>query len=177
VKSSDPIAIELRTPRLLLRRFRREDVDDALAYRNDPEFARFLPHVPQPFTRRDAEAFVATNMTEPWETLPTFAVVFDGRVIGTTNFAIDPPACRAMLGYALAREHWGRGLAVEAAAAAVRWVCGEHELQEIWASTHVDHRRSRRVLEKLGMEFERIDGSEVRYCMRDAARRVTSPLP
>ncbi|MCA9698034.1 MAG: GNAT family N-acetyltransferase, partial [Myxococcales bacterium] len=58
---------ELGTRRLLLRPFRREDVDDALRYRDDPEFARFLPHIPQPFSRADAEAFVATNMRDPWE--------------------------------------------------------------------------------------------------------------
>jgi hypothetical protein len=36
-----------------------------------------MPHIPQTFTRADAEAFVATNMTEPWETLPTFAIELD----------------------------------------------------------------------------------------------------
>jgi hypothetical protein len=61
--------IELRTERLTLRSFRTTDVDDALAYRDDPEFARFLPHVSLPFTRADAEAFVTLNMTEPWETI------------------------------------------------------------------------------------------------------------
>src|SRR3954470_14456695 len=75
--------IQLRTRRLLLRPFETGDVADALAYRDDGEFARFLPHVPQPFTRADAETFVALNMAEPWNRSPTFAVVLDGRVIGT----------------------------------------------------------------------------------------------
>lgn len=70
----------------MLRPFRPEDVDDALAYRNDPEFARFLPHIPQPVTRKDAEAFVATNMSESWAHAPTFAVVLEGRLIGTVRF-------------------------------------------------------------------------------------------
>ena len=81
--------VELYTARVVLRAFRATDVDDALAYRDDPEFARFLPHIPQPFTREDAERFVATNMTEPWNTLPTFAVVLADRVIGTVNLDID----------------------------------------------------------------------------------------
>src|SRR4051812_5527650 len=46
--------LEIRTARLLLRSFRVTDVDDALAYRDDLEFARFLPHIPVPFTRADA---------------------------------------------------------------------------------------------------------------------------
>jgi ribosomal-protein-alanine N-acetyltransferase len=93
--------VVLRTSRLMLRSFRVTDVDDALAYRNDPEFARFLRHLPQPFTRADAETFVRINMTEPWETLPTFAVVLADHVIGTVNFNIDPANRRAMLGYAI----------------------------------------------------------------------------
>src|SRR5436190_10834020 len=106
--------IVIRTERLTLRPFQDSDVEDALSYRDDREFARFLPHIPQPFTRADAEAFVATNMTEPWETMPTFAVVLDDRVIGTVNLEIDPAARTAMLGYAIARAHWGNGLTVEA---------------------------------------------------------------
>ena len=47
--------ILLRTERLTLRPFQDSDVEDALSYRDDPEFARFLPHIPQPFTRRDAD--------------------------------------------------------------------------------------------------------------------------
>lgn len=158
--------IEIRTPRLLLREFRETDVDDSLAYRDDPEFARFLPHIPQPFTRADAEAFVATNMTEPWDTLPTFAVVLDGRVIGTVNFTIEPAIRSAMLGYAIARAHWGRGIAVEAASAAMEWAFAEHNLVEIWASTSVAHARSRRVMEKLGMTFHRTTAHEVFYRVR-----------
>lgn len=146
--------IELRSARLRLRAFRATDVDDALAYRNDPDFARFLPHIPQPFTHADAEAFVEINMTEPWDTLPTFAVVLDDHVIGTVSFMIDPGARSAMIGYAIGRAHWGRGIAVEAARAAIAWAVGAHALDEIWAATHVDHVRSRRVMEKLGLVFD-----------------------
>jgi ribosomal-protein-alanine N-acetyltransferase len=157
----------LRTTNLLLRAFQAADVDDALAYRNDREFARFLPHIPQPFTRTDAEAFVTVNMTEPWETLPTFAVVLEGCVIGTVNFEIDPDARTAMLGYAISRAHWGRGLATEAATEALHWVCTAHELVEIWASTDRDNIGSRRVMEKLGMTLVSYSERDVRYHLRD----------
>jgi [ribosomal protein S5]-alanine N-acetyltransferase len=58
------LSTQITTERLVLRPFQADDVEDALAYRDDVEFARFLPHIPQPFTRRDAEAMVTTNMTE-----------------------------------------------------------------------------------------------------------------
>lgn len=154
---------ELRTARLLLRRFQRGDVDDALAYRDDREFARYLPHIPQPFTRRDAEEFVATNMTEPWDTLPTFAVVLDGHVIGTVNLELEPPIRTAMLGYAIARAQWGRGIATEAASAVLTWAWATHDLVHIWASTQVENVRSQRVMAKLGMRCYRTERGQVYF--------------
>jgi len=146
--------IELRTERLLLRPFRVSDVDDALAYRDDEEFARYLPWVPQPFTRRDAEEFVARNVLESWETSPTFAVVLDGRVIGTINLEVDAKNQIAMLGYAIAREHWRKGLTPEAGRAAIGWGFETFHLAKIWASTDLRNERSWRVMEKLGMRRE-----------------------
>ena len=144
----------LQTARLLLRPFQASDVADAQAYRDDVEFARFLPHIPQPFTRRDAEAFVALNMSEPWDRSPTFAVVLDGVLIGTVNFEVDPDTRAAMLGYAIGRAWWGRGIATEAARAAIAWAIETFGLARIWSSTDTRNARSRRVLEKLGMQQE-----------------------
>lgn len=94
---------ELQTQRLHLRPFRPGDVEDALEYRDDQEFARFLHHLPQrPVTRQDAEAWVALNMSEPWDRSPTFAVVLASKLIGTVNFEVDPgrAVCDARL------RHW-----------------------------------------------------------------------
>ena len=144
----------LRTERLLLRPFREDDVGAALTYRNDAEFAQFLPHIPQPFTRADALRFVTTNMDERWETSPTFAIELDGRLVGTVNLEVDAANQSAMLGYAIGRDHWGQGIALEAARAVVSWGFQALSLAKIWASTDARHRRSRRVMEKLGMTHE-----------------------
>jgi ribosomal-protein-alanine N-acetyltransferase len=145
--------VELHTERLLLRPFQRGDVADALAYRDDEEFARFLAHIPQPFTRPDAEAFVALNMALDWDRFPTFAVVLDGRVIGTVNLEVEG-ARTAMLGFAIGRLWWGQGIATEAAKAATRWAIETFDLKRIWASTDSRNVRSQRVLRKLGMRRE-----------------------
>ena len=141
---------ELRTNRLNLRPFRADDVADSFAYRNDPEFARFLSHVPVPFTEKDSEAFVKRNMSEPWDQSPTFAVILAHRVIGTVNLEVD--ARVAMLGYAIGRHWWGQGIAAEAAEAVMIWGSNAFHLSRIWASTDVRHVRSQRVLDKLGMK-------------------------
>ena len=154
VENLSPMRTELRTGRLLLRPFAAGDVEDALAYRNDVEFARFLPHIPQPFTRRDAEALVALNMSEPWDREPTFAIVLDGKVIGTVNFSIDARTRTAMVGYAIGRAWWGQGIAVLAARTAIEWAIEAFGLTRIWGSTDSRNVRSLRVLEKLGMARE-----------------------
>jgi ribosomal-protein-alanine N-acetyltransferase len=145
---------DLRTKRLCLRAFRKDDVEDALEYRKDAEFARYLPHVPYPFTRADAERFVEVNMSEDGQRSPTFAIVMTERLIGTVNFEVDDATRTAMLGYAIGRQWWGRGIAVEAAVAAVAWSVAEFHLKRIWAATDVQNVRSQRVLEKLGMQRE-----------------------
>jgi [ribosomal protein S5]-alanine N-acetyltransferase len=115
-----------------------------------------LPHIPQPFTRLDAEAFVSTNLSEPWDRSPTFAVVFEQRVIGTVNFEVDATTRTAMIGYAIGRAWWGRGIATEAACAGMAWAIEAFALVRVWASTELGHVRSQRVLEKLGMRRESV---------------------
>jgi [ribosomal protein S5]-alanine N-acetyltransferase len=147
----DGTPVRLETRHLLLRPFEIGDVDNCLEYRNDVEFARYLPHIPQPFTRSDAEAFVHQNMTEPFDRSPTFAVVLAGKVIGTVNLEIDAITRSAMLGYAIGRGYWGRGLATEAAEVVVAWAFDVVRLERVWASTSPDNVRSQKVLQKLGM--------------------------
>jgi ribosomal-protein-alanine N-acetyltransferase len=146
----------LTTERLVLRPFQDSDVEDALAYRDDREFARFLARHALPYTLQDARDFVALNIREPWERSPVFAVVFQGRLIGTVNLEYHAASRSAMLGYAIGSAWWGRGLGTEAARAVMDWGIRTFALQRIWASTDSRNVRSQRVMEKLGMRREAI---------------------
>jgi len=126
--------IELRTERLLLRPYRFDDVEDELAYRSDPEFARYLYHLPQPFTRRHAEEMVAVNVSGPWEKYQTFAIVLNGRVIGDVSLEVDASNNIAMLGYAIGRDYWGKGITPEASRAVIDWGFETLQLAKIWAA-------------------------------------------
>ena len=61
------------------------------------------------------------------------------------------------VGWRLAAEHWGRGYAAEAAAAALTHGFETRGLDEIVSFTSVGHSRSRRVMEKLGMSHDPAD--------------------
>ena len=142
---------ELRTPRLLLRPYRFDDVDAVFAYGSDEEWGRYLD-VPQPYTRRSAEEDVARAILAD-EASPMWAIVHEGSVRGGITL-IDRGAAAAELGYSLARPLWGRGLMTEAATAVVAHGFETLGLVRIYASTDVRNTASWRVMEKLGMQRE-----------------------
>ncbi len=80
--------VELETDRLLLWRFHFGDVDDVLAYASEPEYGWYLT-LPQPYARDDAAKFVAPQILDDWSTRPTFAMVFEGHVVGGVGLRVD----------------------------------------------------------------------------------------
>ena len=146
--------VRLTTARLLLRPFETADADAVFDYASDAEWARYLENVPQPFTRSDAEQRVARNMGESWETHPTWAIVLDGVVVGDIVLMIDLRNEIGELGYELSRQHWGKGLVVEAAEAVIDWGFRERGLAKVFAQCDLRNTRSLRVMEKLGMTRE-----------------------
>ena len=102
---TDPTTI--RTDRLLLRPFAFNDVEDVLAHVSDPEFSRFLA-LPQPYTLKDAEKFVAAQILVDWSEKPNFAIQHDGVVVGAVGLRNETPLAIASLHYAIARRVWNR---------------------------------------------------------------------
>jgi ribosomal-protein-alanine N-acetyltransferase len=148
---TDPV--ELRTERLLRRAFELDDVEDVFAYASDPELTRYLP-APQPYARQDAEEFVARRVLASWDTRPVWALALNGSVIGDIELRFNPQHETAELGYSVARDHWGKGLAPEAARAVVQWGFEERGLAKVFARADARNTNSRRVMEKLGMTRE-----------------------
>ena len=159
---------EMRTDRLLLRPFKFSDVDDVYAYASDPQWGRFLP-VPDPYLRRDAEEFVARSVLRPSDR-PLFAITLDGTAIGAIELSIYEANGAATLHYAISREHWGKGLMVEAATALIDWVFSEFGLVKVGAWADLENRQSWRVMEKLGMTREGVLRS-ARISVSDPCRR------
>ena len=150
--------VELQTDRLLLRPFDFRDVEDVLSYASEPEFGRYLS-LPQPYTRDDAAKFVARQILDEWSTRPTFAIVFDEHVVGGVGLRVEGRAERGELGYALAKQHWGKGLTVEAARAVVGWGFERYGVHKVIAYAALGNRQSWRVMEKLGMTREGVKRS------------------
>ena len=145
--------IEIKTDRLVLRHFNGGDVDDVFEYSDDPEFARFLG-TPQPFTRWEAEKWVARQVLTPWDTTPMFAIQFEGKVIGFIKLNVEKKHNRAHMAYGLSKSYWGKGIVPEAANAMLDWGFGELGLDKIFAGADGENVQSQRVMEKMGMVRE-----------------------
>jgi RimJ/RimL family protein N-acetyltransferase len=157
---SDPPA-ELRTERLLLRRWRPEDFEPFAELNADPRVMEFFPAT---LTRAEsdhtAEVF-ATRILENgyglWAVEIPGVIPFAGFVgLAVPRFEAHFTPC-VEIGWRLAAEYWGRGYATEGARAAITFGFNELALDEIVSFTTCSNTRSRRVMEKLGMRHDEAD--------------------
>jgi ribosomal-protein-alanine N-acetyltransferase len=151
---------DIRTPRLRLRPFREADAPAHLALYQDAEVTRHLGGGPfvgdeiEARSRRAVEKFVRYWAENGFG---VFAVedAATGRFLGQCGLNPIDELGEIEVLYAFERAAWGRGLATEAAGAALAYGFGEARVDRIVAVTHPEHTRSRHVLEKLGMRYER----------------------
>jgi RimJ/RimL family protein N-acetyltransferase len=99
----------------------------------------------------DTHAFLEFSAQE-WERWPAGPYMIrsraDGRLLGGTGLGFETPD-RAVTGYVLAKEAWGKGYATEALTAMVD-LASQLDVRRLHAFCHPDHRASWRVLEKCG---------------------------
>jgi ribosomal-protein-alanine N-acetyltransferase len=145
----------VETSRLRLRMFRPEDLDAMCAITRDAEVMRYIGHG-RPLTREETR-----------ENLSRIVSAFRRRGFG--RWALELKETGALVGYCslgneevgvelaymLSRGAWGRGLALEAGRASLRYGFERLGVGSIAGLTMQDNRRSRRVLERLGMSFVR----------------------
>lgn len=143
----------LPTPRLVLRPFTPDDVDDVFAFAADEVWSRYLdPVVPYPYARSDAEDYVARCVAATDR--HAFALEHGGRVVGSLEIrpASDRPV--AELGWSLGTAWWGRGLMTEAVRAAVDHAFRDLGMLRCYARADARNIGSWRVMEKVGMTRE-----------------------
>jgi RimJ/RimL family protein N-acetyltransferase len=140
----------IETERLVLRKPTEADVASPPAWLADPEVMDWLGGVEPP-------ADVVRLWLEQWERFPSGKFLVELRNAGTVigrvgaNYYDVETWQRSAdgvpeLGWALGREHWGRGYATEAALAVRDWLAAPRVVSLI----ALDNLRSQRVAERLG---------------------------
>ena len=152
---------EIETARLRLRRWLPSDRVPFAAMNADP---LVMEHFPRVLFRDESdaladriEAHFECHGFGPWAVEIRDSAPFAGFVgLAVPSFEAPFTPCVEVL-WRLAREHWGRGFATEGAGAAVEFASRELGLPEIVSYTVPANRRSRRVMEKLGMTTDPAD--------------------
>jgi len=147
----------LTTERLRLRPLAAEDEAALFEIFSDPEVMRYWSSTPWE-SRSDAAKYIerirrhfGTGDLYQWGV----ARREDDRVIGTGTLAhVDAQNRRAEIGFALRRDHWGRGWMLEATTALVDFAFGELRLHRLEADVDPRNEASLRLLERLGFSRE-----------------------
>ena len=147
----------LESERLLLRRFRQTDLAPFLAYRNDPEVARYQDW--EGCTKAEGLRMIHTlEHEEPFAPGEWFqfavALKETGNLMGDLGFRVEEDGRQAEVGYTLAREHWGNGYASEAVVRLLDHAFGVLGLHRVSALVDRENGPSVAVLERIGLRRE-----------------------
>jgi RimJ/RimL family protein N-acetyltransferase len=147
--------IEFETERLRLRQWRASDREPFAALNADPRVMEFFPSL---LTRAESDAMadrcesiIQERGWGLWAAESKDIGEFIGFIGLHTPSDLLPFSPCVEIGWRLAFEHWGKGLASEAANGALRVAFESLGLEEIVSFTAVGNCRSRAVMERLGM--------------------------
>jgi RimJ/RimL family protein N-acetyltransferase len=147
------------TPRLVLRRFRAEDLPRFVAYRRDPVVARFQAWEPD-YSPQDAERFldgqssVALGDPGKWVQIAVLDRKEDALVGDCAVCALPQQPLTWELGVTFAQSAQRKGLAREALGAVVGMLVAEHEAHRVIASVDERNEGAARLAEALGFRRE-----------------------
>jgi RimJ/RimL family protein N-acetyltransferase len=151
------MSLPIATAGLVLRPFRDADLDALVAYRNDPEVARYQDW--EETSRGDAMALVRahtqTALGAPgrWQQI-AIGLAPDDELIGDIGLFLRADGRSAVLGFTLAGGYQGRGLAREALAGLIGALFERAGLERLEAVTDTRNAPAMALLTRLGFAIE-----------------------
>jgi len=143
----------LETPRLWLRWPRICDAAAIHKFCSQWEVARYTARIPHPYPPGSAERFIyaARQANAAGRDLTLVMTQLKGKSDAMGSISLESRGKdRLALGFALAPEVWGKGLATEAAEAMIDAAFGLSAAVEVLTSVRVENEASKAVLEKCG---------------------------
>ena len=155
---SEAAFTRIESERLRIRRFKDSDLAPFMAYRNDPEVARYQSW--DSSDEQEARTFIremeSAQLGVPGEWFQ-FAIESKemGDLIGDCALRVDEhEPYRAEIGFTLAREHQGKGFASEAVSVLLDYAFGTLGLHRVVAIADSRNAPSVALLERVGMRRE-----------------------
>ena len=177
----------LVTERLRLRPWRLEDAEPAFAIYGSPEVSRWLSPALEPVGDPGAMRLLLqqwigedSRVVDPagrW----AIELSEDGRVVGGVALLYLPPGGEDLeIGWQLAPDVWGRGLASEAGHAVAHWALRQEGVDEVFAVARPSNTRGAATATRMGMEWvgetDKYYGLRL-HVYRLRAADVDKPLP
>ncbi|MEU6990096.1 GNAT family N-acetyltransferase [Streptomyces sp. NPDC046465] len=152
---------EIRTPRLLLRRWHDDDLAPMAEINADPRVMHWIDDGSVHDLDRTAEEI--ERWEEEWddEGFGLFAVelLASGELVGFTGLYVPgflpEAASEVAISWRLGSQFWGQGYASEAAQATLEFALQDRNLDRVISIDRLDNQASANVIRKLGMAPER----------------------
>ena len=140
--------MNLKSKRLLLRKFDIKDKKNLIELLNDKEISRWTERIPFPYKNKHAEWWIKNN--PPNERIYAIVNKEKDTLIGGINIT-----SKGEIGCWIGRKYWNRGYATEAIVTISRFGFDELQLEKIWAATRKENETVFRLMKKIG--FKRVD--------------------
>lgn len=151
--------ILIDTPRLQMREFTLDDVDDVYAFANNPQVSKYTGDAGMVKTKDDAALIIKDVWMADYERYGygRYALIYkaEQKIIGFCGVKFEKRLNATDIGYRLLPEYWGKGLATEAVKAAMNYANDTLGIKRILADAVDENTASNKILRKLG--FEKID--------------------
>ena len=147
----------LETKRLLLRQITLADTEDMYRLHSHPEVQKYTGEAPIASMEAMEEAIQARVGNYAKYGYGRWATILkdSGEFIGWSGLAYLPEFDEIDVGYRFLPEFWGKGLATEATNAILDYTFDTLQIQRIIAIAMKENKASIRVMEKVGMAFEK----------------------
>jgi len=154
----DPDDIYLKTERLIIRPLSEQDSE--VIYKNVKEYeiAKWTINIPHPYPKDGAIKFIKQTkefMKKGMAYELAIQIESTKEMVGVMSLLkVDRRHKNAELGYWVAKKHWNKGIATEAASRVMEFGFQMLNLERIFAKCFHNNEASRRVMEKIGMKYE-----------------------
>lgn len=151
----------IETERAILRPFVPADYEAVYAFGSHPEVNRYTGDIVIQ-SPEEAEKLIRKIWLNDYQTYGygRWATIYkaDQRLIGFAGLKYLPEIDETDIGYRFLPEYWGQGLATEVSKAIIRYGFEVLKLPRIIGIAMPENIASSRVLEKIGLQFDREDG-------------------
>jgi RimJ/RimL family protein N-acetyltransferase len=149
----------METTNLILRPFTLDDAEAWLPLISLPEIIRYTGDTPTSSVEEAREILRSRPLRDyAVHGFGRMAVIekASGRLVGFSGLKYVAELDEVDIGYRFLPDCWGKGYATESARAVMEQDARLHGIRRIVGTVHPDNPASGRVLEKLGLRFERV---------------------